>query len=96
MIKKLKKNITYIGFFILLTLNIIALRQIYLLQKQMEFNYRWMIIKNIRAELIEKRLDQLEKSTKAAPDENKLSLDILGFYEEINELTVRDGILKKK
>lgn len=90
------RNIVYVGLLVSLFLNILSAYRIHSLEERMKINDQWMIVKKIRAELIEKRLDELEKVIKAAPDENKLSLDILGLYEEINELTVRDRILKKK
>lgn len=72
MIKKLKKsntiriknNILQFGLLISLISNILILYRVYELEEQMKFNHRWMIIKRIRAELIEKRLYIIEKKLK--------------------------------
>lgn len=63
---RLGGNILYIGLLVLLMFNLISLFRIYKLEKQMNFNYHWMIVKRIRAEIIEKRLDAIEKKLKTS------------------------------
>lgn len=91
---KISNNILKVGLLVSLFLNMMSIYRIHFLENQMDFNYRWMIIKKIRAELIEKRLDELEKNIKVKPDKNgiskeRFSLELLGLYEEINELGIK-------
>lgn len=58
---KIENNSLQIGFFILLILNVLSICRIYNLEEQMKLNYQWMIVKRIRAELIEERLKVIEK-----------------------------------
>ena len=58
---KIKNNSLQIALLISLILNALSIYRIYNLEEQMKFNHSWMIIKRIRAELIEERLTIIEK-----------------------------------
>jgi hypothetical protein len=58
---RIGSNFLYIGLLISVLFNITALYNIRKIQEEMDFNHRWMIIKRIRAELIEARLKVIEK-----------------------------------